>query len=161
MNFTQAISSGFNNYVNFAGRAARSEFWYWALFAALASLAGELIDLALFTSSTFTPVQTLVNLALFLPGLAVVAKLAQPSDTVLLVSTDAFFFSRHTQIAMLAARHALPAMFDNREYAVAGGLVSYGADFLNVMQLSGGYTGRILKGEKPSDLPVMPQNTSL
>ena len=71
MNFTQAISSGFNNYVNFAGRAARSEFWYWALFAALASLAGELIDLALFTSSTFTPVQTLVNLALFLPGLAV------------------------------------------------------------------------------------------
>jgi putative ABC transport system substrate-binding protein len=86
---------------------------------------------------------------------AVFAKLAQPSDTVLLVSTDAFFFSRHTQIAMLAARHALPAMFDNREYAVAGGLVSYGADFLNVMQLSGGYTGRILKGEKPSDLPVM------
>ena len=71
MNFTQAISSGFNNYVNFAGRAARSEFWYWALFAALASLAGELIDLALFTSSTFTPVQTLVGLALFLPGLAV------------------------------------------------------------------------------------------
>jgi uncharacterized membrane protein YhaH (DUF805 family) len=71
MNFTQAISSGFNNYVNFSGRAARSEFWYWALFAALASLAGELIDLALFTSSTFTPVQTLVNLALFLPGLAV------------------------------------------------------------------------------------------
>jgi uncharacterized membrane protein YhaH (DUF805 family) len=71
MNFTQAISSGFNNYVNFIGRAARSEFWYWALFAALASLAGELIDLALFTSSTFTPVQTLVNLALFLPGLAV------------------------------------------------------------------------------------------
>ena len=71
MNFTQAISSGFNNYVNFTGRAARSEFWYWALFAALASLAGELIDLALFTPSTFTPVQTLVNLALFLPGLAV------------------------------------------------------------------------------------------
>ena len=71
MNLTQAISSGFNNYVNFTGRAARSEFWYWALFAALASLAGELIDLALFTSSTFTPVQTLVNLALFLPGLAV------------------------------------------------------------------------------------------
>src|SRR6266404_3408446 len=71
MNFTQAISSGINNYVNFTGRAARSEFWYWALFAALASLAGELIDLALFTPSTFTPVQTLVNLALFLPGLAV------------------------------------------------------------------------------------------
>ncbi|MFZ2139214.1 MAG: DUF805 domain-containing protein [Xanthobacteraceae bacterium] len=72
MNFTQAISSGFNNYVNFTGRAARSEFWYWTLFAILASIAGELIDLALFSSSsTFTPVQTLVNLALFLPGLAV------------------------------------------------------------------------------------------
>src|ERR1700737_182696 len=71
MNFTQAISSGFNNYVNFTGRAGRAGVWVWALFAALASLAGELIDLALFTSSTFTPVQTLVNLALFLPGLAV------------------------------------------------------------------------------------------
>jgi uncharacterized membrane protein YhaH (DUF805 family) len=72
MNFTEAIASGFNNYVNFAGRAIRSEFWYWTLFAALASLAGELIDLALFSSSsTFSPVQTLVNLALFLPGLAV------------------------------------------------------------------------------------------
>ncbi len=57
--------------MNFTGRAARSEFWYWALFSILASIAGELIDLALFTSSTFTPVQTLVNLALFLPGLAV------------------------------------------------------------------------------------------
>ena len=72
MNFTQAISSGFNNYVNFTGRAARSEFWYWTLFAILASIAGELIGLALFSSSsTFTPVQTLVGLALFLPGLAV------------------------------------------------------------------------------------------
>ena len=71
MNFTQAISSGFNNYVNFTGRAARSEFWYWTLFAILASIAGELVDLALFSSSTFTPVQTLVRLALFLPGLAV------------------------------------------------------------------------------------------
>ena len=71
MNFTQAISSGFNNYVNFTGRAARSEFWYWTLFAILASIAGELVDLALFSSSTFTPVQTLVGLALFLPGLAV------------------------------------------------------------------------------------------
>jgi uncharacterized membrane protein YhaH (DUF805 family) len=57
MNFTQAISSGFNNYVNFTGRAARSEFWYWTLFAILASIAGELVDLALFSSSTFTPVQ--------------------------------------------------------------------------------------------------------
>jgi putative ABC transport system substrate-binding protein len=49
----------------------------------------------------------------------------------------------------------VPAIFDNREYAMAGGLMSYGADFLNVMQLAGVYTGRILKGEKPADLPVM------
>jgi putative ABC transport system substrate-binding protein len=75
--------------------------------------------------------------------------------TVLLVSTDAFFFSRHEQIARLAARHRLPAMFDNREYAVTGGLMSYGADFYVVLQLAGVYTGRILKGEKPGDLPVM------
>jgi putative ABC transport system substrate-binding protein len=75
--------------------------------------------------------------------------------TVLLVSTDAFFFSRHEQIARLAARHRLPAMFDNREYAVTGGLMSYGADFYVVLQLAGVYTGRVLKGEKPADLPVM------
>jgi site-specific recombinase XerD len=49
----------------------------------------------------------------------------------------------------------LPAIFDNREYAVAGGLASYGADFLNVMQLSGVYTGRILNGKNPADLPVV------
>ncbi len=71
MNFTQAISSGFKNYVNPTGRAARSEFWYWTLFAVLASMAGELIDTALLWSSTFSPVQTLVDLALFLPGLSV------------------------------------------------------------------------------------------
>ena len=74
--------------------------------------------------------------------------------TVLLVSTDAFFFSRHKQIAGLAARYRLPVMFDNREYAVSGGLMSYGADFYVVLQLAGAYTGRILKGEKPADLPV-------
>ena len=62
---------GIQQLCEFYRARARSEFWYWALFAILASIAGELIDLALFTSSTFTPVQTLVNLALFLPGLAV------------------------------------------------------------------------------------------
>jgi putative tryptophan/tyrosine transport system substrate-binding protein len=86
---------------------------------------------------------------------AAFAKLPQQGCNVLLVSTDAFFFSRHTQIVALAARHALPAMFDNREYTAAGGLMSYGADFYNVLQLAGVYTGRILKGEKPADLPVV------
>jgi putative ABC transport system substrate-binding protein len=86
---------------------------------------------------------------------AAFAKLPQQPGTVLLVGTDAFFFSRHRQIVTLAERRALLAMFDNREYAVVGGLMSYGADFYNVLQLDGVYTGRILKGEKPADLPVM------
>jgi len=54
----------------------------------------------------------------------------------------------------LAARYRVAAMFDNREYAAAGGLMSYRADFYVVLQLAGVYTGRILKGEKPADLPV-------
>jgi putative ABC transport system substrate-binding protein len=86
---------------------------------------------------------------------AAFANLSLQPGTVLLVSTDAFFFSRHDQIARLAARYRLPAMFDNREYAVTGGLMSYGADFYVTLQLAGVYTGRILKGEKPADLPVM------
>jgi putative tryptophan/tyrosine transport system substrate-binding protein len=86
---------------------------------------------------------------------AAFANLPQGPGTVLLVSTDALFFSRHTQIASLATRHALSAIFDNREYTAAGGLMSYGADFYNVLQLAGVYTGRILKGEKPADLPVV------
>jgi putative ABC transport system substrate-binding protein len=68
---------------------------------------------------------------------------------------DAFFYIRRAQLAALAVRYAVPAIFDVREYAEAGGLVSYGSDFLDVMQLAGDYTGRILKGEKPADLPVV------
>jgi putative tryptophan/tyrosine transport system substrate-binding protein len=86
---------------------------------------------------------------------AAFAKLPQQPGAVLLVSTDAFFFIRRAQIIVLAARQALPVMFDNREFAVAGGLVSYGADLNNALQLAGAYTGRILKGEKPADLPVL------
>jgi ABC-type uncharacterized transport system substrate-binding protein len=86
---------------------------------------------------------------------AAFANLPLQPGTVLLVSTDAFVFSRHEQIVRLAARYRLPAMFDNREYAVTGGLMSYGADFYVVLQLAGVYTGRILKGERPADLPVM------
>jgi putative ABC transport system substrate-binding protein len=86
---------------------------------------------------------------------ATFARLPKQPGTVLLVSTDAFFFSRHKQIVALVSRHGLPAMFDNREYAMAGGLMSYGADFYDVLQLAGGYTGRVLRGQKPADLPVM------
>ncbi len=71
MTFTQAIAAGFRNYVNFTGRAARSEFWYWFLFAVLASIAAGLIDLGLFPGAELSPINTLVGLALFLPGLAV------------------------------------------------------------------------------------------
>jgi uncharacterized membrane protein YhaH (DUF805 family) len=71
MNFTQAIASGFQNYVNFSPRAARSEFWFWTLFSVLASIAAGLVDLAVFPDADVSPVNSLVGLALFLPGLAV------------------------------------------------------------------------------------------
>lgn len=70
-------------------------------------------------------------------------------------SSDGFLYGRRGQIVALAVRYALPAIYDGRDYVDAGGLASYGADFLNVMQLAGGYVGRVLKGEKPADLPVM------
>lgn len=77
MSFTEAIASGFRNYVNFTGRAFRSEFWYWMLFSTLASIAGEIIDAALFPGSFSTgapPVTSLISLALLLPGLGVLAR---------------------------------------------------------------------------------------
>jgi uncharacterized membrane protein YhaH (DUF805 family) len=77
MSFIEAIQSGFRNYVNFTGRAFRSEYWYWVLFAVLASLVGEIIDAALFPgsfSTGATPVSSLVSLALILPGLGVAAR---------------------------------------------------------------------------------------
>jgi uncharacterized membrane protein YhaH (DUF805 family) len=71
MNFTQAIASGFQNYVNFTGRAARSEFWLWTLFSVLISMAASIIDVAAFPAVGPSPINSLVNLALFLPSLAV------------------------------------------------------------------------------------------
>jgi len=71
MNFGQAIASGFQNYVNFSDRAPRSEFWYWTLFAVLASIVSAFIDRMLFDDWAMSPFNSAVGLALFLPGLAV------------------------------------------------------------------------------------------
>ena len=71
MNFGQAIASGFKKYVDFTGRAPRSEFWLWTLFAVLASIVAGIIDFALFDDMDFSPVNSIVGLVLFLPGIAV------------------------------------------------------------------------------------------
>jgi putative tryptophan/tyrosine transport system substrate-binding protein len=86
---------------------------------------------------------------------AAFAGLPQQGGTTLVFGSDGFLYSRRAQIVALAARHAVPAIYDGIDYVKAGGLASYGADFLNVMELAGDYTGRILKGEKPTDLPVV------
>jgi len=74
MGFGEAINSGFRNYVTFSGRASRSEFWYWALFNFLLSIAAGIIDVALFPDNGLSPFNSLVSLALFLPSLAVGAR---------------------------------------------------------------------------------------
>ena len=71
-----------------------------------------------------------------------------------MISTDPFFTSRSEQLAALAIRNALPTVYKGREFAAAGGLLSYGTDIADTFRLAGVYTGRILKGEKAADLPV-------
>jgi ABC-type uncharacterized transport system substrate-binding protein len=83
------------------------------------------------------------------------ARFMQTRIDALLVSPDALFFNRRVQIVTLSARHVLPAIFAFREYAAAGGLMSYGASLMEQARQTGVYTGRILKGEKPLDMPVL------
>jgi putative ABC transport system substrate-binding protein len=83
------------------------------------------------------------------------ASIVQKQTTALMVGPDTLFSNRRMQLAALAANHAVPTIYPFRDHAEAGGLMSYGASVLEEFRLVGIYTGRILKGEKPADLPVM------
>ena len=85
---------------------------------------------------------------------SVFATLVQLRAGALVIGADAFFTNHSEQLAALALRHAVPAIYATREFAVAGGLISYGPSIADSWRLMGIYTGRILKGEKPADLPV-------
>jgi ABC-type uncharacterized transport system substrate-binding protein len=85
---------------------------------------------------------------------SVFATLAQLRVGGLVISSDSFFFTRSVHLAALAARHAVPAIFGFRKFSVDGGLMSYGSDIVDGYRQVGIYTGRVLNGEKPADLPV-------
>ncbi len=83
------------------------------------------------------------------------ATLTQKRADAVVFTPDALFDSRRVQLAILAARHQLPALHWKREFAEVGGLMSYGSNVADVLRHTGIYTGRILKGERPADLPVL------
>ena len=82
------------------------------------------------------------------------ATLVKKRADAFLISSDVLFVTRRVQLLTLAARHAVPAMYHRREFAEAGGLMSYGSDLADQFRQTGVYAGRILKGEKPADMPV-------
>jgi putative ABC transport system substrate-binding protein len=86
---------------------------------------------------------------------AAFATLARERPDALFVAGDAFFLDRRVQFATLTARHGIPATYPNRDFVAAGGLMSYGTDIADSFRQVGVYTGKILKGAKPADLPVL------
>ena len=84
----------------------------------------------------------------------VFATVAQLREGALVIGADPFFTSQSKQLAELTVRHGVPTVYEFREFAAAGGLISYGSSIAYAYRLAGVYTGRILKGEKPADLPV-------
>jgi len=86
---------------------------------------------------------------------AAFATIVRERPDALFVGNDAFFNARRVQLALLAGRHGVPAILSDREYAEAGGLMTYGSNIVDVYRQVGVYAGRILKGTKPADLPVV------
>jgi putative ABC transport system substrate-binding protein len=86
---------------------------------------------------------------------SVFGALVQLRAGALVIMPDTFFTARSEQLGALTLRHAVPAIYEYREFAAAGGLISYGSDETEYYRLVGTYAGRILKGENPADLPVV------
>ena len=82
------------------------------------------------------------------------AEIAAQTGAAMMVGTDPYFFAQQAKITALAAKHAIPAIYFHRGFAAAGGLISYGATITAENRAAGIYTGRILKGEKPGELPI-------